>query len=85
MSDNKDTNPKVTYQEKLERIKALKGIIKGLSTKVDINKSYSLEDITSGSIFECPNQQSLNELFACQTQLDVLLEEVNKDSTESTK
>jgi len=84
-SDNNiSNNTKVTYQEKLERIKVLKGLIKELSSKVDLDKSYSLEDITSGSIFKCPNQQTLSELFAYQKQLDILMNEVNKNSTKST-
>jgi len=53
-------------KEKQEQIKALKKIIKELSSEVNTDKSYSLEDITSGSIFSCPNQQTLNKLFAHQ-------------------
>jgi len=71
---------KVTYQEKLERIKLLKGYIKEQYSLVPPKQNkerYILKDILSESIFTQPNHQALCELIAYQEQLDVLLEEVN--------
>lgn len=76
MEDNQTTNT-VTYQEKLERIKTLKTIIAEKSKQIDTSKSYELEDLMSGSIVKCPNQILLIEIFAYQTQLDKLLDEIN--------
>lgn len=68
---------KLTQQEKLERIKALKKIIKELSKEVNTNETYTLSDITSGSIFNNPNQILLNKIFTHQSELDTLLNEVS--------
>jgi len=64
---------KLTQQEKLERIKALKKIIKELSKEVNTNETYILSDITSGSVFSNPNQVLLNKIFTYQSELDTLL------------
>ena len=72
-NNNTNNTSKLTKQEKQEQIKALKKSIKELSSEVNTDKSYSLEDITSGDIFSCPNQLNLNKLFAHQEQLEKLL------------
>ena len=68
---------KLTQQEKLERIKALKKIIKELSKEVNTNETYILSDITSGSVFSNPNQVLLNKIFTYLSELDTLINEVS--------
>lgn len=70
-----------SYNEQLERIKTLKTLIAEKSKQIDYNKSYGLDDLISGSITKCPNQKLLNKIFAYQTQLDKLLEEINPQNS----
>jgi hypothetical protein len=65
---------KITYQEKLERIKTLKTLITEKSKQIDPNISYSLNDLILGNISNCPNQILLNEIFILETKIKNLQE-----------